>query len=115
MFVDDPLSSLEQEILLYRHNNIQKYQQGSSIVFRRRTVGPTHTRTYATELTLTDVAVLGCVEEEPAEYHRLQDDVAECAALRYNSLDSGVPAEYDDDEVANSINTTLNRSSILRP
>lgn len=57
-------------------------------------------------------AVLGCVEEEPAaaaaaaaEY-RLDD--IECA-LRYNSLDSGIPAEYDEDEVANSINTTLNR------
>ncbi|XP_025420001.1 heat shock 70 kDa protein 12A-like isoform X1 [Sipha flava] len=75
VFVDDPLSSLEQEILLFRHNNIQKFQQ-----------------------------VLGCVEEEP-EY-RLDD--IECA-LRYNSLDSGIPPEYDEDEVANSINTTLNR------
>lgn len=28
VFVDDPLSSLEQEILLFRHNNIQKFQQG---------------------------------------------------------------------------------------
>lgn len=54
---------------------------------------------------LTGLIVLGCVEEEP-EY-RLDD--IECA-LRYNSLDSGVPAEYDEDEVANSINTTLNRS-----
>ncbi|KAF0761930.1 heat shock 70 kDa protein 12A-like [Aphis craccivora] len=75
VFVDDPLSSLEQEILLFRHNNIQKFQQ-----------------------------VLGCVEEEP-EY-RLDD--IECA-LRYNSLDSGIPTEYDEDDVANSINTTLNR------
>lgn len=55
--------------------------------------------------TLTGLVVLGCVEEEP-EY-RLDD--IECA-LRYNSLDSGIPAEYDEDEVANSINTTLNRS-----
>jgi hypothetical protein len=44
------------------------------------------------------------VEEEP-EY-RLDD--IECA-LRYNSLDSGIPTEYDEDDVANSINTTLNR------
>ncbi|XP_050433690.1 heat shock 70 kDa protein 12A-like isoform X2 [Adelges cooleyi] len=73
VFVDDPLSSLEQEILLFRHNNIQKFQQG-------------------------------CVEEEP-EY---QLDDIECA-LRYNSLDSGIPHEYEEDEVANSINTTLNR------
>lgn len=51
------------------------------------------------------MVVLGCVEEEP-EY-RLDD--IECA-LRYNSLDSGIPPEYDEDEVANSINTTLNRS-----
>lgn len=29
VFVDDPLSSLEQEILLFRHNNIQKFQQGN--------------------------------------------------------------------------------------
>lgn len=44
-----------------------------------------------------------------AEY-RLDD--IECA-LRYNSLDSGVPAEYDEDEVANSINTTLNRCVLV--
>lgn len=50
------------------------------------------------------LSVLGCVEEEP-EY-RLDD--IECA-LRYNSLDSGIPTEYDEDDVANSINTTLNR------
>lgn len=30
VFVDDPLSSLEQEILLFRHNNIQKFQQGKT-------------------------------------------------------------------------------------
>lgn len=31
VFVDDPLSSLEQEILLFRHNNIQKFQQGNEL------------------------------------------------------------------------------------
>lgn len=67
---------------------------------------------HRSEFNCRSIAVLGCVEEEPgaaaaaaAEY-RLDD--IECA-LRYNSLDSGIPAEYDEDEVANSINTTLNR------
>lgn len=115
VFVDDPLSSLEQEILLFRHNNIQKFQQGyySSVYYQSLYVKKKKKRfsdeksnilcTYINKL--TGLVVLGCVKEEP-EY-RLDD--IECA-LRYNSLDSGIPPEYDEDEVANSINTTLNRS-----
>lgn len=65
---------------------------------------------HRSEFNCRSIAVLGCVEEEPAAAaaadYRLDD--IECA-LRYNSLDSGIPAEYDEDEVANSINTTLNR------
>ncbi|XP_050545899.1 heat shock 70 kDa protein 12A-like isoform X3 [Daktulosphaira vitifoliae] len=50
------------------------------------------------------LSILGCVEEEP-EYQ--EDDME--LFLRYNSLDSGIPYEYEDNEIEKSINSTLNR------
>lgn len=49
-------------------------------------------------------SVLGCVEEEP-EYQ--VDDIERI--LRYNSLDSGIPFEYEEDELEKTVNSSLNR------